>query len=171
MLIAVSLFLSLMGFWVLLSGDIFNGLNHPGIVKHPYLFWCGVVCCALVTWICVRKGIVDREGHPVGMMLRAWFYIPWLLWQIVLSNLDVAWRVWHPARPIAPRMITVPCTLKTDLGVVVYANSITLTPGTVTVDVGDGTLLVHAIAEGAVEGLMSGDMHKQVQKLEVENPT
>ncbi|MGE0431689.1 MAG: Na+/H+ antiporter subunit E [Planctomycetota bacterium] len=161
MFLSISLFVSLMAFWLLLSGDMFHGFS------HPYLTWAGVVCCALVTRICVKKGIVDREGHPVAMMLRAWLYIPWLCWQIVLSNIDVAWRVWHPSRPIAPRMVTIPHTLKTDLGVVVYANSITLTPGTVTVDTGEGTLLVHAIAEAPIAGLQSADMHNRVAKLEV----
>lgn len=160
-MLRLSLFLSLLAFWLLLSGDIFHGF------KHPYLFWAGVVCCALVTLISGRKGIIDREGHPVVMLVKSVLYVPWLLWQILLSNFDVARRVWMPNRPIAPRMVTIPHKLRSDLGIVVYANSITLTPGTVTVDVGDGSLLVHALTEAAIQGLESGAMHDRVAKLEV----
>jgi len=95
-------------------------------------------------------------------------YMPWLLWQIVLANIDVAYLVWHPKQNIAPRIIKVPFSMRTSLGTMIYANSITLTPGTITVSVDEtkGEMLVHALSDKAAEGLLSGEMHERVKKLE-----
>ena len=155
---AVSLFVVLMAFWFLLSGQFHS----------VFLISCGVVCCAAVTFLAVRENIVDEEGHPIHLAFRSIAYLPWLFWQIVLSNLDVAYRVWHPRRPIAPRMVRVPYRTKSDLATVIYANSITLTPGTVTVRVDPERkeFLVHALTEEAEKSLLDGAMESRVRKLE-----
>ena len=95
-------------------------------------------------------------------------YIPWLLWEVVLANLDVAYRVWHPKAEIAPRLIVVPFRTRTALGTVTYANSITLTPGTITigVDIAKHQMLVHALTKKSAQGLLAGKMHERVRKLE-----
>ena len=155
---AISLFVVLMAFWFLLSGQFTN----------VRLVVSGVVCCLAVTLLAVRQNIVDEEGHPIHLALRSILYIPWLFWQIILSNLDVAYRVWHPGRPIAPRMVRVPYRTKSDLATVIYANSITLTPGTVTVrvDPEKKEFLVHALTEKAEKGVLDGSMDARVRKLE-----
>ena len=129
---------------------------------------CGILTCLFVTYLTHRKGILDEEGHPIHLALAMLSYLPWLLWQIVLANLDVAYRVWHPKLKISPRMIRVPYSTKTSVGKVIYANSITLTPGTVTISVDEqtGEMLVHALSDKAAEGLLSGEMHERVKKLE-----
>ena len=159
MLRAISLFIVLLAFWFLLSGQFDN----------PYLIGSGVVCCAAVTLLAVRERIVDKEGHPIHLVWHALFYLPWLFWQIVLANIDVALRVWLPGkRPISPRLIRVPFRMKSDLATMIYANSITLTPGTVTVRVDSESkeFLVHALSEAGEAGLRDGQMHDRVLKLE-----
>jgi multicomponent Na+:H+ antiporter subunit E len=160
---AASKFLILLAFWLCLSGQ-----TDLTVSSDLYLIACGVLACALVTYIAFRNKILDREGNPIDITFRLFSYLPWLFWQIVLANLDVAYRVWHPKQKIAPRLIKVPFNTETDLGTMIYANSITLTPGTVTVsvDTEKAELLVHALSEEAAEGLLSGEMHERVRKLE-----
>ena len=81
-------------------------------------------------------------------------------------DLRVIRIVWHPRMPIAPRMVRVPCKLATGTGRMVYANSITLTPGTVTVVAGPKEFLVHALTEGDARDVLAGDMQRRVQELE-----
>ncbi len=81
-------------------------------------------------------------------------YIPYYLWQILLANFDVAYRVLSPSMPIKPGIVKVKTNLKTDSGKLSLANSITMTPGTITIDAKDDTLLVHWIyvKDASVEG-------------------
>lgn len=156
-----SFFVSLAVFWVLVSGQV-----DPA--HDAYLMGVGLACCLAVAWIAWRMGVVDEEGHPVGFLIRLAGYAPWLLAQVMLSNLDVARRVWHP-RPrqrIAPRVIRVPHRLVSGFGIATYANSITLTPGTVTVAVEKDHMVVHALHEAAARSLEEGAMHERVRRLE-----
>lgn len=151
------LFVSLMAFYVVLSGQIHS----------MFLMAAGVVCSAAITLLARRLGIVDDEGVPYRWWLRTVRYMPWLMWQVLLANLDVLKRVWKPGPlDIQPQMITVPHELRTAYGVATYMNSITLTPGTVTVDVGKDELLVHALTRGAADDLLGGEMHERVQAVE-----
>ena len=111
--------------------------------------------------------IVDEEGVPIEMGLRPFiFYAPWLFKEIVMANIDVAWRILDPRLPILPTLIRVTASQKGDLGRVIYANSITLTPGTVSIDMEGDQITVHALSyEGAVED-MSGEMDRRVSNLE-----
>ena len=129
---------------------------------------CGVLSCALVAYISTREKFLDEEGHPVHLAISMMSYFPWLLWQVLLANLDVAYRVWHPKLKINPRFIRVPYRIETDLGITTYANSITLTPGTVTVSVDkeNQELQVHALTDEAAVSLLSGKMHDRVKKFE-----
>ena len=72
-------------------------------------------------------------------------YIFVLFWEIVKANIDVAWRILHPAMPIRPGIVEIKTSLKSDLAKVALANSITLTPGTFTLDILGDRLLVHWI--------------------------
>ena len=154
----VSLFVGLLIVWLLLSG----------YWNDPLLVACGIFSCVLATSLAVRLKVLDAEGLPLGLALRLLPYLPWLLWQIVLANLDVAKRVWKPRLDISPRFVRVPYHTKTAVGTVMYAQSITLTPGTVTVfvDVDNESLLVHCLTETAERSLLTGEMHERVQKLE-----
>lgn len=143
--------------WLLLSG-LYTGL----------LLGLGVLSCLLVVAVCRRMQIVDLEGHPNHLIIGMLRYMPWLLWAIVKANIDVARRIVHPRRPVSPRVIRVAASQKTHLGQVVYANSITLTPGTVAIETGEGTIEVHALTREAAAAVRSGDMDGRVTALEGE---
>lgn len=148
-------FFTLAVLWWLLSGQ-----------TAPFLLECGVVVCLAVAWLSSRMRLLDEESQPFQMVPRLVLYAPWLLWQVVLSNWDVVKRVWTPGLGIAPEVIKVPSKLETAFGRVTYANSITLTPGTVTIEVGEDELLVHALHDEAAAGLESGEMHDRVKRVE-----
>ena len=111
--------------------------------------------------------IVDPEGVPRQLGLRPFiFYAPWLVKEIVVANFDVACRILNPKLPIQPSVIRVRALQHGDLGRVIYANSITLTPGTVSIDMKGSQVTVHALSyEGAVEDL-AGEMNRRVLDLE-----
>ena len=121
---------------------------------------------AAVVWLTRRMGVIDREGHPVDLGRAAATYWPWLIWEIVKAAWDVARIIVHPNLPISPTMIRVKTSQRTSVGVVTYANSITLTPGTISVEVDDGEILVHALTRSAAEGLATGDMDRRVSEFE-----
>ena len=151
----VSLSLVLFALWLLWSG-------HFDIL----LLSLGVISCAAVVVIAVRMKVVDREGVPVELALRLLLYLPWLLWQIVKANVDVARRILHPGLPISPVLIRVKAGQKHDIARVVYANSITLTPGTVSVDTQGDEITVHALSQEAAEALGTGEMDRRVTRME-----
>ena len=153
----LSLFVLLFLSWLLLSG-IYTGL----------LLGLGVLSCLVVVAVCRRMKIVDPEGHPNHLIPGLLRYVPWLLWAIVKANIDVVRRILHPRLPIAPRVIRVAASQKTHLGQVMYANSITLTPGTVAIETDEGTIDVHALTRESAEEVRSGDMDGRVTEVEGE---
>lgn len=152
----VSLILALAVFWLLLSGYF-----------TPFLLIMGLASVLAITWFVDRRmRVVDREGHPIHLSLGAVTYWPWLLWEIAKAGWDVTKIILHPRLPISPEIIRVPATQKTDVGLVIYANSITLTPGTISLETEDGTILVHALTRAGAEGLESGDMDRRCTAFE-----
>jgi len=127
----------------------------------------GVASCLLVVFLSLRMGIVDDEAEPVHLIPRALIYMPWLVKEIFKSNIDVARRVLTPGRPrISPRLIEAGTSQESDLGRVIYANSITLTPGTVSIRVHGTYITVHAISDEVAEGLLEGEMDRRVTRFE-----
>jgi multicomponent Na+:H+ antiporter subunit E len=110
--------------------------------------------------------VVDREGAPVELPLRALGYLPWLLWEIMKANLHVAGRILRPRMSISPSLVKVRCTQTHDIGRVIYANSITLTPGTVSVDTHGNEITVHALTAEAAQDLLEGSMDRRVTRME-----
>ena len=161
MLHAILLGLACFILWLLLSGFLDNAL----------LLGFGVFSCAFVAFIAWRMDRGDPEDYPLRLHLSPQFltYWPWLLWQIVLSNIDVAKRIIDPKLPISPTMISVRPSQRTDLGRVIYANSITLTPGTVTTYLAGDTIDVHALTQAAAEEVLAGEMDRRVTTLEGES--
>ncbi|NQU71730.1 MAG: Na+/H+ antiporter subunit E [Rhodospirillales bacterium] len=134
-------------------------------ILTPLLIGLGVASCILVLIITIRMDIVDHESAPIHLTWRSILYMPWLAWEIVKANIDVARVVLHPRLPISPTLIHVKPTQKSDLALVFFANSITLTPGTISVDVGHGDILVHAITRDAAAGLENGEMDRRVTQV------
>jgi len=153
------LFLTLLAFWALCSGQV--DPHH-----HRYLMSCGVVSCLATVWICRRLGIVDGELVPLAALLRLPRYGLYLLKEVILANWDVFKRVWAGDPPLDPRVIEIPCGLRTDFVRTVYANSITLTPGTVVMEVEPDRLIIHALTAEAADGVQTGAMERENAKLE-----
>lgn len=152
---AISLYAALFGVWLLLSG-IFS------------LFFLAeaLVSCALIVFIVRRMDLVDHEGVPVHVSWRFALYLPWLVWQIIVANFDVFRRIIDPRLPIDPAMRWVPARQRSDLCRAIFANSITLTPGTVSIDVNADRILVHAIDRSGLDDLEAGAMESRVLGLE-----
>ncbi len=141
--------------WLLWSGH-----------TDPLLLGLGAVSCGLVLWLSLRLEIVHRESEPYHLGYRPLLYVPWLLWEIAKANLRVAAVICHPRLPISPSLLRVPASQHTELGQAIYANSITLTPGTISLDVRDGHILVHALTEQSARSLETGEMDRRVARLE-----
>ncbi|MDP6515809.1 MAG: Na+/H+ antiporter subunit E [Alphaproteobacteria bacterium] len=151
----ISLFVSLATVWLLLSGH-YTGL----------LLTLGAASCVVVIAISHRMDVIDHESHPIHLGWRLPGYWLWLLAEIVKANIDVARRVVDPSLPIDPRLFEVPAHQKTDLGRVIYANSITLTPGTLSTDVSRDKIQVHALSGAGEDDLRTGTMDAKVCALE-----
>ncbi|MEE8196211.1 MAG: Na+/H+ antiporter subunit E [Acidiferrobacterales bacterium] len=152
---AISLALVLFALWLLLSGHYV-----------PLLIGLGALSVLLVVTIALRMDVVDREGHPIHLSPKALLYWPWLAWEIVKSNVDVARRILSPTLPISPTVIRLKASQKSELGKVIYANSITLTPGTVSIDIDGDKIEVHALTREAAQALRTGDMDRRVTRFE-----
>lgn len=126
----------------------------------------GALSCVFVGWIAHRMDVADREGHPIHLTWRALLYWPWLLAEIVKSNIQVARIIVDRSLPISPRVISVKASQPDELGHVIYGNSITLTPGTVSIDVKGHEIEVHALAEVFATSLETGDMDRRVTGIE-----
>jgi multicomponent Na+:H+ antiporter subunit E len=140
--------------WLLLSG-------------HYTLFitGLGVGSCALVVLVTLRMDVADREGHPIHLTWRGLTYWPWLMVEIIKANIDVAKLIVAPNMPITPTLLRVKASQTSDLGQVIYANSITLTPGTISVDVANGEILVHALSRDGADALVEGEMDRRVTRM------
>jgi multicomponent Na+:H+ antiporter subunit E len=91
----------------------------------------------------------------------------WLLWAVVKANIDVAKRIWHPALPIQPSWTRLDTRVSTPLEKTLYANSITLTPGTLTTNVHDDHFMVHALSLEGIEELREGEMERRILQLRI----
>ena len=149
---------ALFGIWLLWSGHY--------TLDHMLVLAMGISSCAFVVYLSHRLAIVDEEGHPIHLAGRLVLYIPWLLWAIVKANIDIAKRILNPQMPIDPLVVRVKATQKTDLCRVIFANSITLTPGTVSLDLDGEDIVVHALTREAADDVQSGDMNRRVTALE-----
>ncbi len=140
--------------WLLLSGHY-----------TPFLIALGIASSALVVLVTLRMDVADREGHPIHLSWRALTYMPWLMIEIIKANVDVAKQIMSPSLPITPTLLRVKASQTSDLGQVIYANSITLTPGTISVDVANGEILVHALSREGAESLLKGEMDRRVTRM------
>ena len=152
------LFTTLMAGWLLMSG-IYNGL----------LIGFGIASCLLCTWLSLRIGAIDREGLPAHLFLRLPAYLAWLIGEIISSNIATAKIILRGTSD--PEIFEVAANQATAASLANYANSITLTPGTVTVDIdeakiGPSRFLVHALHPQFGDDVRSGDMGERNCALE-----
>lgn len=148
----IGLAVSLTVFWVLLSG-----------YWLPLILTLGVVSISLCVYIARQLGTDDAEGYPSHLFLRAVVsYWPWLLKEIVISNIMVARAILRGGDAVHPQVLKVKAGQTDELGITIYANSITLTPGTVSIAVDENEVTVHALMDETAEGLLTDDMNQRV---------
>jgi len=152
---AVSLALVLAILWMLLSGFFV-----------PLLLGLGIASIVVVILIARRMDVVDHEGQPLHLSWRIVFYWVWLIKEILVSAIHVSGVILKGKMPIQPAMLDIKATQRSEMGNVIFANSITLTPGTVTVDLQGDELTVHALTAEAEADLLTGDMDGRVTRLQ-----
>ena len=152
---AASLTAALTLLWLLLSGQF-----------EAWFLALGAISIACSVLIALRMDLIDHEGAPIHISGGAARYWVWLGWEIAKADWDVAKYVFRPLSSLSPTLFTVPTTQKSALGQAIYANSITLTPGTVTVDISPGEVVVHAITVAAASGVQEGEMDRRARELE-----
>ncbi len=138
-----------------------------GLYK-PLLLGLGVVSCALTVYVLRRMGYFSHEAADTDVLRygpRLVGFWGWLGKEIVLSSLDVARQVLKPTIDVAPRTVRLNVEELDTLDQAVLGNSITLTPGTLTLDVHEGRMLVHALTRKSVSGLEQGEMYRRIRAL------
>ena len=149
-------FIIMFGVWVVLSGKF-----------DAFHLSLGLISCGIVAYL--SSDLLFSSPKPRGLLVqwaRFLRYIPWLMVEITKANLHVTYLVFHPRMMelIDPRIVKFRSKLKSDLALVTFANSITLTPGTITVDVSiDGDFKVHAIDKASGDPL-PGEMERRIAK-------
>jgi len=155
MLHLLSLGFVLFAFWMLLSGFF-----------TPFLLAAGAGSALCVVLLARRMRIVDREGHPIRMIAAVVLYWPWLLKEIAKSAWGVSRIILDPRLPISPVLVRFKPSQKTQVGLATHANSITLTPATITVEASQDEFLVHALTRSAGEGVIDSEMNRRISKIE-----
>lgn len=133
---------------------------------EPLLIGLGLGSSLLITWLGARLGVLDAEAFPYHLAVRLVGYVPWVIWQVIKTNVDVARVILHPKLPIHSHLLFLDITQKTALGRVIHANTITITPGTVTLDVRDNHFVVHALTREAAHEDATSDLNDRVARLE-----
>lgn len=153
---AVGLLLALFALWLALSGYF-----------RPFLLVLGLLSCALTVYLAFRMKLLDDEAVPLQLRLSLLLYWGWLGGEIFKSAVSVCRVILARQMPLSQQLIAVPFSQKTPMGSVIFANSITLTPGTVTVEAAKGKFLVHALTENAANPDAFADMGRRVSSVEV----
>jgi multicomponent Na+:H+ antiporter subunit E len=140
-------------FWLVLSGKF-----------EPLLLALGVLSVAVVCWLARRADVDQHHGATLALALRLPRFCLWLVGAVLVSALAVVRRVWSPRLHLRPVVAPTPARDLPDLLQVVYANAITLTPGTLSLDVDDDRIEVHSLDPAGIDELRDGEMLRQVRR-------
>lgn len=150
------LFGALFGFWVVLSG-----------IYTPFLLFSGFFSALAVTALSARMGLLGNDDTGIRWSLSPLAYTFWLLAEIVKSGWQVSKIILHPALPISPALTRFHPSQRSTVGLVIHANSITLTPGTLTIEADKDVFLIHALSSAGMPDEESSEMDRRVRGLEV----
>jgi multicomponent Na+:H+ antiporter subunit E len=154
-MVVVAAFALLFAFWLLLSGFF-----------TPFLIAAGVGSSIAVVWFARRMDMIDVEAFPLVMWRMTFRYWPWLLKEIVKSGWAVTRIVLDPKLPASPTLVRFKPGQRTPVGLVTHANSITLTPGTITIEATPEEFLVHGLTREGALGCIDSEMDRRVAALE-----
>jgi multicomponent Na+:H+ antiporter subunit E len=151
----LSLFFTLAAFWLLNSG-------HYSVL----ILSLGFASIMLILVITHKMDVVDQESQPLYLTRNIFSYYIWLIKEIIQANITVVKHIWLREKSISPTLKRIKISQQTDMGKVIYANSITLTPGTVAIDLVEDEIIVHALLSKDIELLENGEMDRRVTMLE-----
>jgi len=151
----VLLGITMFGLWLLLSGHF-----------EPLILAFGILSSLLVTYLAWRMDKEDRYVFPLILTVRLSFYWAWLIKEILKANVNVVRIILSPTLPISPIMVPFRACMKSDLARMIYANSITLTPGTITTGTEGDILRIHALTWHDVDGREEDEMGEHICGLE-----
>jgi len=147
----ISLGALLFALWLGLSGQL-----------NIFMLSLGLVSTLLIVYLAHRMDFIDEDIYPAHMtvlLLRFWMF---LAREVIVANIDVIRRIFRPGKNISPQLFELPLTLKTDLSRVIYANAITMTPGTVSANLDKKTITIHTLSIESAQDLSSGRMANAV---------
>jgi len=151
--VTISLVL-LMVVWLLWSGYL-----------KPLLVILGVISCVIVLIISSRMGYLEQDSEWQRLLLRFPRYWLWLSKEMIKSNLQVARVILSPRLKLEPTLVTIDALPRDELGQAILGNSISLTPGTLTLRVEGGKLRVHCLTRSGARDLVAGEMNRRVAEL------
>jgi|TARA_B100000315_G_scaffold169722_1_gene158286 multicomponent Na+:H+ antiporter subunit E len=143
--------IGLFGLWILLSGKL-----------DAFHLSIGFFGAALIAWINTEPQHLDEPPLPLARLV---LYLPWLFWEVVKSSLNITKIILDPKLPINPRLVQYPTNLGSNTAVVLLGNSITLTPGTVTIEVSSSKLVIHALDDESSNELESRSMEQKIAEV------
>lgn len=141
-------------FWLLLSGYI-----------QPLLLSFGAISVIIVLIVLSRMDAVDKEPISMNLGFRMIRYLTWLMGQIVISSVEVTQSVWGSTEKLSPSLAKIPAKDLPKKAHVLYANSITLTPGTLSVDLEDDEITVHALHQSSIDALREGEIEQKISRI------
>jgi len=142
-------------FWVVLSGFF-----------TAFLLGAGVLSALAVAYFAARMQFVDHEGYPVQLSPGLLVYWPWLFLEIMKSAWAVSKIILSPALPVSPTMVKFIPGQRSVVGLVTHANSITLTPGTIAIEVQHDEFVVHGLTRESAHGCVDSEMNRRVRRFE-----
>lgn len=150
----VALLVVLVAAWLLWSG-----------IYTPLLIGLGAVSCALSVYVAQRIVFFDHDVFSLHLIPRLPRYWAWLVVEVIKSSLDVARIILHRRLPISPTLVEFDVSTSDPVGQAILGNSITLTPGTVTLDLHDGRVQVHCLTKQGADALLGGEFNRRATEL------
>ena len=137
--------------WLTLSGYL-----------QPLIISLGIASAVVVVYLSVRMRVIGTGEHRPMLYLRLPIYTVWLSWQIIRANVQVAYRIVHPRMPVETQYLKIKLVGDKPLLHLIHANSITLTPGTISANVKDGFIHVHVLSNADARDLLSGKIAEKI---------
>ena len=141
--------------WLLLSG-----------LYGTLLLALGALSCVFVAWISEKLGLFSHDFSTLKINFKIPTFLPWFFFEVIKSNIEVSRIILHPKLPIKPNIITLDVSQHSDLTKTIFANCITLTPGTYSLDLDNNNIEVHALTKSLAQDLHTGEMNRRIAALE-----
>lgn len=148
---SISLGTLLFALWLGLSGQ-----------PDALMLSLGLASTLVVVYIAHRMDVIDKEKYPAHLTILLFRFWLFLAREVILANIDVLKYIFIPGKRISPQLFELPLIHKSVLSRVIYANAITMTPGTVSVSLNEDTITVHSLSRSAARDLCGGRMENAV---------